>query len=112
MPENPAQIKPLPAEVAAQIKSSTAIPSLSSVVLGLVANSLDAGARKVDISVDFGRGSCVVEDDANGIPSSEFGENGGLGKPYRKIDIDCGKVGLADLARYLKKEQPSEGSWL
>ncbi|MCJ1301271.1 DNA mismatch repair protein, partial [Hypocenomyce scalaris] len=82
MPENPAQIKPLPAEVAAQIKSSTAIPSLSSVVLGLVANSLDAGARKVDISVDFGRGSCVVEDDANGIPSSEFGENGGLGKPY------------------------------
>lgn len=85
MSERSAPIKPLPAEVAAQIKSSTAIPSLCSAILGLVANSLDAGARKVDIIVDFGRGSCVVEDDGYGIAPSEFGENGGLGKPYRKI---------------------------
>ena len=85
MPETSAPIRPLPAEVAAQIKSSTAIPSLSSAVLGLVTNSLDAEARKVDIIVDFGRGSCVVEDDGYGIAPSEFGENGGLGKTYRKI---------------------------
>lgn len=84
MPETLVPIKPLPPEVVEQIKSSTAIPSLSSAILGLVANSLDAGARKVDIIVDFGRGSCVVEDDGYGIAPSEFGENGGLGKPYRK----------------------------
>lgn len=85
MPETLVPIKPVPPEVVEQIKSSTAIPSLSTAILGLVANSLDAGARKVDIIVDFGRGSCVVEDDGYGIAPSEFGENGGLGKPYRKM---------------------------
>lgn len=92
MPETSAPIKPLPAEVAAQLKSSIAIPSLSSAILGLVANSLDAGARKVDVIVDFARGSCVVEDDGYGIAPSEFGENGGLGKPYRKIQIIAGRL--------------------
>ncbi|KAI4123373.1 MAG: hypothetical protein LQ347_006182, partial [Umbilicaria vellea] len=88
MPKASAPIKPLPAEVAAQIKSSTAIPSLSSAIRGLVANSLDAGARRIDILVDFGRGSCVVEDDGYGIAPLEFGENGGLGKPYYTSKID------------------------
>lgn len=87
MAEASAPIKPLPVEVAARIQSSTAIPSLSSAILGLVANSLDAEACKIDIIVDFGRGMCVVEDDGYGIAPSEFGENGGLGKPYRKLQI-------------------------
>lgn len=87
MAEASAPIKPLPVEVAARIQSSTAIPSLSSAILGLVANSLDAEACKIDIIVDFGRGMCVVEDDGYGIAPSEFGENGGLGKPYRKSQI-------------------------
>ena len=76
------KILPLPPEVAAQIKSSTTIPSLSSVVIGLVENSLDAGPDKIDISVDFSRGSCTVEDDGLGIAPNEFKEEGGLGKAY------------------------------
>lgn len=84
MLDSTAQILPLPAEVVAQIKSSIAITSLSSVVVGLVENSLDAGARKIEISADFRRGQCTVEDDGGGIPPLEFSNNGGLGKPYRK----------------------------
>lgn len=84
MLNNTAQILPLPAEVVAQIKSSTIITSISTVVTGLIENSLDAGARKIEISVDFRRGQCTVEDDGSGIPPLEFSNNGGLGKPYRK----------------------------
>lgn len=79
-------ILPLPPEVAAQINSSTTITSLSIVVLGLLANSLDAGARRVEINVDLRRGAASVEDDGIGIPPKEFGEYGGLGKPYREMD--------------------------
>ena len=78
-------ILPLPPEVAAQIKSSTTITSLSTVILGLLANSLDADARRVDISVDVRRGAATVEDDGDGIPPKEFGDTGGLGKSYREV---------------------------
>ena len=84
MPNNSPSILPLPPEVAAQIKSSTAITSLSDVVLGLIVNSLDAGADKIDIRVDFRRGVVSIEDDGSGIPPKEFTEAGGLGKPYRE----------------------------
>ena len=79
-------ILPLPPEVAAQIKSSIAVTSLSIVVLGLLANSLDADARRVDINVDLRRGTASVEDDGTGIPPNEFAEDGGLGKSYREMD--------------------------
>ncbi|RFU30391.1 hypothetical protein B7463_g5934, partial [Scytalidium lignicola] len=75
-------IRPLPPDVVAQIKSSTSITSLNGVILELVKNSLDAACTKVDVTVDYARGGCVVEDDGFGIPPSEFGEEGGLGKPY------------------------------
>ena len=77
-------IRHLPADVAAQIKSSTLIPSLSHAVIGLLDNALDSGARNIDISVDFRRGACAVEDDGFGIRPVEFREAGGLGVPYRK----------------------------
>lgn len=77
-------IRPLPSDVIAQIKSSTAITSLNGVISELVKNSLDAEATKIDISVDYGRGGCVVEDNGDGILPSEFAENGGLGKLYCK----------------------------
>jgi DNA mismatch repair protein MLH3 len=75
-------ILPLPAEVVAQIKSSATITSLNGVILGLLNNSLDAGAVKVEIDVNFRRGDCTVEDDGSGIPPAEFREDGGLGKVY------------------------------
>lgn len=98
MPNPTPSILPLPSEVAAQIKSSTTIASLSIVVLGLLANSLDAHARRVDINVDLRRGAASIEDDGTGIPPGEFGEDGGLGKPYHtsknnSLNVTHGKNG-------------------
>jgi DNA mismatch repair protein MLH3 len=75
-------ILPLPAEVVAQIKSSTTITSLTGVVLELFKNSLDARATKIEATIDFARGACTVEDDGLGIAPCEFGEEGGLGRRY------------------------------
>ena len=82
MQDNCSSILPIPPEVATQIRSSTVITTLTSVVLGLIFNSLDADAHRIDISVEFGRGAVSVEDDGFGIPPKEFTEAGGLGKPY------------------------------
>ncbi|KAI1825444.1 hypothetical protein F4861DRAFT_502045 [Xylaria intraflava] len=98
-------IQPLPDDVIAQIKSSTSITSLNGVVCGLIRNSLDAGATKVSVSVDYIRGSCSVEDNGLGIPPTEFHPSGGLGKlhftsKYPVRDDVHGKYGafLASLA--------------
>lgn len=77
-------IQPLPPEVVAQIKSSITITSLNGVVCELVKNSLDASSTKIDISVDYAKGSCIVEDDGLGILPAEFREAGGLCQLYRK----------------------------
>ncbi|KAI9663429.1 MAG: DNA mismatch repair protein [Trizodia sp. TS-e1964] len=73
-------IAPLAADLVAQLKSSAEITSLNTVVLGLVQNSLDARAQRLDIIVDFRRGGCIVEDDGSGISLEEFREDGGLGR--------------------------------
>ncbi|KAF9693908.1 hypothetical protein EKO04_008188 [Ascochyta lentis] len=75
-------IRPLPDEAVAQIKSSTAIVSLTGVVLELLKNALDAKAAKIHVTVDFARGGCTVEDDGLGLAPAEFREDGGLGKLY------------------------------
>ncbi|KAL8935193.1 MAG: hypothetical protein Q9216_005549, partial [Gyalolechia sp. 2 TL-2023] len=88
-PEDRSAIRPLPQEVAAQIKSSTTISSLEHVIIGLVQNAMDAGATRIDISVDFARGACSVEDDGWGIHPAEFSDNGGLGKAYYTSKTDA-----------------------
>ncbi|KAL7815679.1 hypothetical protein V8C26DRAFT_401230 [Trichoderma gracile] len=75
-------IRPLPEDVVGKIRSSSTITSLNGVVCGLVKNSLDAGATKVNIVVEYGRGNCIVEDNGLGIVPGDFAEDGGLGKPY------------------------------
>jgi len=75
-------ILPLPPDVVAQIKSSTAIVSLTDVALELLKNALDAGATRIEAIVDFERGDCSAEDDGWGIAPLDFAEEGGLGKPY------------------------------
>ncbi|EMD68349.1 hypothetical protein COCSADRAFT_79845 [Bipolaris sorokiniana ND90Pr] len=83
MPDASSQtIFPLPDDVVAQIKSSAAIVSLAGVVLELVKNSLDAKATRVEATVDFVRGGCIVEDDGLGISPLEFSDKGRLGKLY------------------------------
>ncbi|KAI1153533.1 hypothetical protein F4825DRAFT_414596 [Nemania diffusa] len=73
-------IRQLPDSVIAQIKSSTAITSLNGVVCGLFRNSLDSGATRVNVSIDYIRGNCSIEDDGLGILPAEFQPSGGLGK--------------------------------
>ncbi|KAK3370817.1 hypothetical protein B0T24DRAFT_300424 [Lasiosphaeria ovina] len=73
-------IRPLPGDVVAQIRSSSAIATLNDAVCGLIRNSLDAGASKINVLVDYSRGNCHVEDNGLGIPPANFGEDGGLGK--------------------------------
>ncbi|VUC36670.1 unnamed protein product [Clonostachys rosea] len=75
-------IRQLPDHVVDKIRSSIVITSLNGVVAGLLKNSLDASATKVNITVDFTRGNCTVEDNGSGIPPSEFGSSGGLAKPH------------------------------
>jgi DNA mismatch repair protein MLH3 len=76
------KIKPLPPSVISQIKSSLSITSLYGTILGLVENSLDAGASRIDVSLSFHRGNCIVEDDGQGIHPDEFSTSGGLGMRY------------------------------
>ncbi|KAL5118336.1 DNA mismatch repair protein [Pleosporales sp. CAS-2024a] len=71
-------IQPLPADVAAQIEASAAIVSLGDAVLGLLANALDAHAARIDVTLDFPRGACTLEDDGLGIPPAEFSPDGRL----------------------------------
>ncbi|KAK7413636.1 DNA mismatch repair protein [Neonectria punicea] len=73
-------IRQLPSDVVDKIKSSVAVTSLKAVVCGLLANALDAGASKVNISVDYSRGNCTVEDNGSGISPDEFSHTGGIGK--------------------------------
>ena len=83
-------MKRLPKEVVNQIRSSATITSLSGVILGLVKNSVDAGATRILIDFDFRTGNCVVEDDGFGIPPPEFESNGGLGRMFCAVSIHCG----------------------
>ncbi|KAL4978119.1 hypothetical protein BDW66DRAFT_131036 [Aspergillus desertorum] len=76
------KIQLLPHDVAAKLKSSTSITHLNGVILELVKNALDASAQCVFVTVDYGRGGCVVEDDGDGIAPAEFEVNGGLGKAH------------------------------
>lgn len=76
-------IKPLPGDVVAQIKSSVVVTSLNNVICGLIRNSLDAEATKINVTVHYSRGNCSIEDNGNGIPPSEFKEGGGLGRLHR-----------------------------
>ncbi|KAF7946193.1 hypothetical protein EAE96_009196 [Botrytis aclada] len=82
-------IQPLPSDVIAQIKSSSTITTLNGVVFELVKNCLDACCSRIDIDVDYSRGSCTVEDNGLGILPSEFGENGGLGKLYHSSKLNA-----------------------
>lgn len=76
-------IRQLPEDVVAKIKSSTVIVSLNGVVGGLLTNAFDAGATKVNVTVDYSRGNCTVEDNGCGIPPAEFKEYGGIGRLHR-----------------------------
>jgi DNA mismatch repair protein MLH3 len=97
----PARILPLSEDAISRINSSKQITSLSGVVIALLENALDADARKIDISVNFGRGSCIVEDNGSGISSAEFSEYGGLGKTHHTSKATSGQNLHGSIGTYL-----------
>jgi len=97
----PARILPLSEDAISQINSSKQITSLSGVILALLENALDADATKVDISVNFGRGSCIVEDNGTGISSVEFSNHGGLGKTHHTSKAASGQTLHGSTGTYL-----------
>ncbi|CAI4217381.1 unnamed protein product [Parascedosporium putredinis] len=82
-------IRPLPPHVAEKIKSSVLITSLNDVVSGLVKNSLDAEAKTINVSVDYAKATCSVEDDGLGVPPQEFRVDGGLGRSHHTSKLDA-----------------------
>lgn len=80
-----ATIRPLPEVAAAQVESSVLVRSLQDAVIGIVKNSLDSGAKRIDVEVDFEKGFCAVDDDGSGIASADFHAAGGLAKVHRKL---------------------------
>ncbi|KAF2840535.1 hypothetical protein M501DRAFT_930266 [Patellaria atrata CBS 101060] len=88
-------ISPLSPEVIAKLKSSTTITTLTGVILELAKNSLDADSTRIEVSVDFRRGGCIVEDNGFGIFPDEFTPDGGLGKLHHtsKFHVSTPKYG-------------------
>ena len=67
-PSQGAYIAPLPASTKSKLRSTQILTSLPQVVSELVQNSLDAGARTIDVSLDPDEWECWVRDDGAGIP--------------------------------------------
>ncbi len=60
-------IELLPASTQSKIRSTQILTSLPQIVSELIQNSLDAGARHVDVGVDCEGWTCWVRDDGTGM---------------------------------------------
>lgn len=60
-------IEALNASTRAKLRSTQILTSLPQIVSELLQNSLDAGARQIDIGLDCEEWSCWVKDDGFGI---------------------------------------------
>ncbi|RDX53868.1 hypothetical protein OH76DRAFT_1462114 [Lentinus brumalis] len=67
-PSQSAYIAPLPSSTRSKLRSTQILTSLPQLVSELVQNSLDAGARTIDVSLDPEEWECWVRDDGAGIP--------------------------------------------
>lgn len=65
-------IKRLDLETASRIRGGTVIESPGSAVQALVQNSMDAGAKHIDVKLHLGTLSLCVEDDGHGMTSEEL----------------------------------------
>ncbi|KAJ7693965.1 hypothetical protein B0H17DRAFT_1058803 [Mycena rosella] len=72
-----AAIEPLPAPTRSKLRSTQILTSLSQIVSELLQNSLDAGARAVEIGVDCEEWTCWVRDDGSGMSNDGMAILGG-----------------------------------
>jgi len=67
-------LAPLPQPTRARLRSSQILTTLAQIISELVQNSLDAGAKHVDVGVDAEGWECWVRDDGCGISRQELGK--------------------------------------
>lgn len=79
----------LPSETRALLRSTVILTSLPQIVSELCQNALDAGARHVDVGVDFDDWSCWVRDDGSGISAQDLNHIGSSGDAGRYGSSIC-----------------------
>lgn len=83
-------IEHLPSSTRSKLRSTQILTSLTQIISELVQNSLDAGARQVDIGIDCEEWSCWVRDDGIGIDRD--------GLALLADGSDSGRYGRLDIA--------------
>lgn len=73
----PLPISPLPLATTSLLRSTLVIPSLPSLLVELVQNSLDARATQINLGVDLDRWTIKCEDNGSGIAWSDLSKVGG-----------------------------------
>lgn len=79
-------VSPLDLQTVHRLRSPLTFDSFERVVAELVQNSLDSGAKNVDIRIDFARFTIVVEDDGRGICGHDLSR---VGKKNYTSKLEC-----------------------
>ena len=66
------KLERLDTETRSKIRSTQLLTSFPQLIAELVQNSLDAGAKQIDVGVNFGEWSCWVRDDGCGISKDDL----------------------------------------
>ena len=67
-------VAPLPHPTRSRLRSTQILTTLAQIISELVQNSLDAGAKHVDVGVDIEGWECWVRDDGCGISRQDLGK--------------------------------------
>lgn len=84
-------IKPLPTKTTSLLRSTLIIPSLPSILIELVQNSLDAKASNITVSFELDNWTIKCEDDGYGLTNLEMLKVGGERYWTSKLDIENDK---------------------